>query len=145
MKRIILGFIILNLFISSSYSSDSTQTLQPERPWALGMIARTATIPFKTESDRTVGTLVPLIFYDGEIFYMRALEGGLRFYRTGDWQFTFLGRLHFVDIPKDYQNEIQGDNVAIGLQARYRPFLLHYLQHKADHPQQIHLVSHFPV
>lgn len=127
LKRSLITFILLFILVSTAFSSDSTKAFQPERPWALGMIVRSATIPFATESDRTVGTLVPLIFYDGEIFYMRALEGGLRFYHTGDWQFTFLGRLHFVDIPKEYQNEIQGDNVGVGIQARYRPLKLHYL------------------
>jgi outer membrane protein len=91
------------------------------------MIARTATIPFATQSDRTVGTLVPLIYYDGKIFYMRALEGGVHFYRTSNWLFSLLGRLHFVDIPKEYQNEVQGDNIRIGLQAKYNPLDWQYI------------------
>ena len=122
-----LSVMILVLVISNSFASDSTKTLQKERPWALGMIARTATIPFATQSDRTVGTLVPLIYYDGRIFYMRALEGGFHFYRTGNWLFSFLGRLHFVDIPKEYQNEVQGDNLRVGFQAKYRPLDWQYL------------------
>ena len=70
----LLALLASLLFISNIYASDTTKTIQPERPWALGMIARNATIPFATEGDRTVGTLVPLIFYDGKIFYIRALE-----------------------------------------------------------------------
>ena len=127
LKNRMLVFLSIILIISNVYSSDTTTTVQPERPWALGMIARVATIPFETEGDRTVGTLIPLIFYDGEIFYMRALERGFRLYKTGDWQFTLLGRLLFVDIPKDYQNEVQGDNLTVGLQARYRPVEMNYL------------------
>jgi outer membrane protein len=115
------------LLFSNAFTSDSTKTFEPERPWALGMIARTATIPFQTEGDRTVGTLIPLIFYEGKIFYMRALEGGFRLYQKGDWHFALLGRLLFVDIPKDYQNEVQGDNLTVGLQAKYKPTEMNYL------------------
>ncbi len=126
-KFYLLSVLIIVLLITNIYSSDSTKTIQPERPWALGMIARSATIPFATEGDRTVGTLVPLIYYDGKIFYIRALEGGFHFYRRGDWLFTLLGKLHFVDIPKDFQNEIQGDILEVGLQAKYRPLDWQYL------------------
>jgi len=59
---------------------------------------------------------------------MRALEGGFRVYRTGNWRFTVLGRLHFVDIPKNYQNQMQGDNTDAGVQAGYKPQDWPYLE-----------------
>ena len=64
----LLAVLIFLLFGSNIYAVDSTKTIQPERPWALGMIARNAKIPFATEGDRTVVTLVRLIFYDVKIF-----------------------------------------------------------------------------
>ena len=126
--RIFILICCLFLFnLTQIYAQDENPKVQTEKSWAIGMVVRTATIPFATDEDRTVATLVPLIFYEGDRFYMRGIELGFKFYSIGDWQFSALGRMHFFDIPKSYQNRIQGDNVDWGFQARYQPFPLTYL------------------
>jgi outer membrane protein len=106
--------------------ADSTGTpgfrIEDEPTWAVGAAFRTALIPFASE-ERTVATFIPFVFYDGRgPFYFRGLEGGVRFWRPGDWQFSAMTRIRFFDIPQDLQNQIQGDTFFYGLQARYAPF-----------------------
>ncbi len=125
-SRITTIVLFTLIFVTSIYAQDSTRK-RTEQQWAVGMVARVASIPFATGESRTVSTLVPLIYYEGKRFYMRGIEGGFRLYHTGDWQFSALGRLRFFDIPQEYQNQVQGDNVDWGLQARYQPFPWSYL------------------
>lgn len=101
---------------SDSARSDSTGVTRGN--WGLGMMVRVATIPFDTE-DQVVSSVVPLLYYERGIFFVRGIEGGLTLYRVGDVDLNFLGRLHFFDIPKKFQNDIQGDGALWGLQAHY--------------------------
>ena len=127
MRLAVLSLILSILAVDQIYSQETERKAYPEQDWALGLSIRVASIPFATEETRTVGSVVPLLFYRGKYFYMRGIEGGIRFYRTSDWRFSALGRLRFFDIPKEYQNEVQGNNVMWGLQATYKPFDLPYL------------------
>jgi len=111
---------------ADSVTSDINRRLVREKRWAVGAIFRTASIPFVAD-ESTVATFVPLIHYEGDTFFFRSLEGGFKIYRTGDWQFSALGRLRFFDIPEEYQNEIQEDQAMWGAQARYAPFGPWYL------------------
>lgn len=97
------------------------EKVYPERDWGLGMIMRGATIPFATESE-SVASLVPMMWYQGDYVYFLGTEGGVTFYRTGRWDFSAMGRMHFFDIPEELQNEYQGDTIEMGLQARYHLF-----------------------
>ncbi len=90
-----------------------------EKEWGLGMIMRGATIPFATDETR-VASLVPMMWYEGERVFFLGTEGGVRFYTHDRWQFSALGRMHFFDIPAEFQNEYQGDTVDLGVRARYR-------------------------
>jgi outer membrane protein len=126
-KLVLLPLIITIFSINTIFSQESEKKAYPEQNWALGLSFRVASIPFATEETKTVGSAVPLLFFRGKYFYMRGIEGGFRFYRTGDWRFCALGRLRFFDIPKEYQNQVQGDNVEWGLQATYKPFELPHL------------------
>ena len=123
-------FLCLLFLVQTTHLYATEEGAKPsgEKNWAIGMVARLATIPFATQDDRTVGTLIPLFYYEGETFYLRGTEMGFRFYSQGDWQFSLMGRMHFFDIPKQYQNEVQGDNVDWGLQAKYQPFPISFLQ-----------------
>ena len=102
-------------------AADSIVTAEPT--WAVGAAMRSSIIPFATD-ERKVATLIPFVYYDdpGAVFYFRGLEGGATFWRPGDWRFSAMGRLRFLDIPAEYQNQIQGDTFMGGLQARYAPF-----------------------
>jgi len=98
----------------------SSQKKWPEQNWGLAAGVRVARIPFDTKDD-TVTHVVPQLYYEDDLIFLRGLEGGIKI--TGDniWQLNALGRLRFFDIPKSFQNEIQEDTVDLGLQLRYLP------------------------
>lgn len=90
-------------------------------PWAIGIGVRTATIPYKVSNDvnHTVSTLIPYIRYEGKHFFLRGLEGGGHLYKDDRFEFNLFSRLRFVDIPAQYQNELQLDTFDLGAQFRY--------------------------
>lgn len=96
--------------------------VESEKEWGLAVLMRQSEIAFKTES-RSVSSFVPMLFYKGDRFFMRGLEGGAHLYKQDDWQINLIGRMRFFDIPKEYQNAIQGDTIDFGVQWRkeYRP------------------------
>jgi outer membrane protein len=113
MKKI---FAALFLFIFSL----STYAYQvPERDWGIAVGLRSARIPYVTP-DETVQDFIPLMFYDGDIFFIRGLTGGIKLYNKDEWQFSLLGRYRYFDIPAEYQNLAQGNALDIGGQLKYR-------------------------
>ena len=98
--------------------TDSSQRKLPEQDWGIGAGLRLARIPFDTK-DNTVTNFVPQLFYEGDLFFLRGLEAGIKIAKSDKWQLNALGRLRFFDIPKSFQNEIQEDTVDLGLQLRY--------------------------
>lgn len=121
---VILGVLALTA-LHATAATDGDKVNQ-EQEWAVGATMRAATIPFATD-EKKVTSFVPMIFFEGNRFFFRGTEGGLRFWRREEWSFSALGRLRFFDIPEQYQNEIQGDTADWGLQARYRPVsMLHF-------------------
>ena len=48
------------------------------------------------------------MFYDGDIFFIRGLSGGIKLYSKDAWQFSLIGRYRYFDIPAEYQNLAQG-------------------------------------
>ena len=97
---------------------NSKEKIYPEQTWGIALGGRTATNIFDT-GDGSVNSLVPLLFYEGERFYLDGLEGGFHFYSKKNWQASLLGRLRFFDIPEEYQNECQGNTVDAGARLRY--------------------------
>jgi outer membrane protein len=102
--------------VSSNSSTKSSKVFE-EKTWGLGVLVRNAEIPFGTEADN-VTSFVPMMFYQGETFFIRGLEGGAHVYQNNDWQFNAMARMRFFDIPAEYQNEVQGDTIDLGFQAR---------------------------
>ncbi len=100
-----------------SVNTASTNKVFEEQTWGLGVLVRNAEIPFNTEADN-VTSFVPLMFYQGETFFIRGLEGGAHVYQHDDWQFNAMARMRFFDIPAEYQNAVQGDTIDLGFQAR---------------------------
>jgi outer membrane protein len=98
-------------------SSVSKGKIYQEQTWGLGVLVRNAEIPFDTEADN-VTSFVPMMFYQGETFFIRGLEGGAHLYQKSDWQFNAMARMRFFDIPAEYQNAVQGDTIDLGFQAR---------------------------
>ena len=95
--------------------------IKEPKTWGLAVGIRSAKIPFATEEDR-VNDIIPLIFYDEKRFYLRGLGAGFRFFNKPKWEFNAIGRYRFFDIPVEYQNQIRGSGLDIGLQFRYKPF-----------------------
>jgi MipA family protein len=95
----------------------SERTGIAEQSWGIGALLRNAEIAFDTKADN-VTSFVPMMFYQGENFFIRGLEGGLHTYKSNDWQINALARMRFFDIPAEYQNAVQGDTVDLGIQAR---------------------------
>jgi len=120
----LLIFLVSMLFASvvqaapGDTENDAGERYWSEKGWGLGAIMRGATIPFATDEKR-VASFVPMIFYQGSHLFFHGLEGGLHLYRPGPWEFSAIGRLHFFDIPEQYQNQVQGDTVDWGVRARY--------------------------
>jgi len=87
--------------------------------WGVAFGVRSAVIPYATEVDR-VNDVVPLLYYDNnEYLFIRGLTAGIRFYSNEQLQFAAIGRYRFFDIPSDYQNQLQGNAVDVGLQFKY--------------------------
>lgn len=84
--------------------------------WGISMGLRTASIPFATEDD-VVSDIFPNFHYEGERFFLRGLEGGIKTWKGERWGLDLIGRYRFFDIPEDYQNAIRGDAFDMGLQA----------------------------
>ena len=118
MQKITVVLLLITLLASTLMADEVKEYI--EQDWGLGVTMRTATIPFAT-SERTVASFVPLMFYKGERFFLRGIEGGYRFYTSDLWQISAMGRLRFFDIPKDIQNEVQGNNILWGGKVRYKP------------------------
>jgi MipA family protein len=91
-----------------------------EQTWGIAMGVRYAEIPYITaDGDRTVADVIPLMFFENKYFYLRGLEGGVKFINKDLWKLNAILRYRFIDIPAEYQNEISGAWDA-GLQTLYR-------------------------
>lgn len=93
-----------------------------EQSWGIAVMYRTASIPFYTSNnDSTVSTLLPMMFFKNEHFYIDGTEGGVFLLNdsSSDWQASAILRMRFVDIPKSAQNAFEGDRVDFGGQLRY--------------------------
>lgn len=113
MKNII-STLLLGLFSLSAFAYEA-----PEKDWGIAVGVRSAKIPYKAK-DESVQDFIPLMFYDGDIFFIRGLSGGIKLYNKDEWQFSLLGRYRYFDIPSDYQNLAQGNGLDAGVQLKYR-------------------------
>ena len=67
--------------------------------WGIAAAVRTATIPF-TGSNQSVSSFVPMMFFEGEDFFLRGTSGGAHLWKDEDEEVNALARLRFFDIPK---------------------------------------------
>lgn len=135
MRSLMMGLLASTMLVISVQVDDALafgdasgvpgydEVVAAEPSWAVGIVTRVSLIPYQTEQKSLV-TLFPYVYYDDadHIFYFRGLEGGLTFWKPGDWRFSAMGRLRFLDLPEEYHYLIQGDTFMGGLQARYSPF-----------------------
>lgn len=118
MNKLLPLLLLSALFTSNnSHAFDKKSDTFEEQTWGIGVLMRNAEIPFDTEADN-VTSFVPMMFFQGETFFMRGIEGGAHLYQQSDWQLNAIARMRFFDIPAEYQNAVQGDTIDLGLQAR---------------------------
>lgn len=116
LSPVLLVFILSIYNIGLCISPDSPG--DKEADWGIAVTVRTATIAFDT-NDESVSSFVPLLFFDGDRLFLDGLEGGVKIYKQKKYRFDLLGRLRFFDIPREFQNEIQGDTVDVGVRMKY--------------------------
>ncbi len=86
------------------------------KDWGIAIIQRHANVPFAETPVNRVATLNPLMYYQGEHFYLDGLEGGVHFWKTPEWQINGVIRNRYLDLPSEYQNIAGGDSSDFGLQ-----------------------------
>ena len=109
-------FIILCLLI---FSSSVTAYEVEEKDWGIAAGFRIARIPYPTQEEQ-VSDFIPLMFYDGDIFFIRGLTGGAKLYNKDEWQLSLIARYRYFDIPAEYQNLIRGNSLDAGGELKYR-------------------------
>ena len=135
MRSLMMGLLASTMLVISAQVDDALafgdasgvpgydEVVAKEPSWAVGIVSRASLVPYAT-AEKSVVTLFPYVYFDDadHVFYFRGLEGGLTFWKPGDWRISAMGRLRFLDLPEDYHYLIQGDTFMGGLQARYAPF-----------------------
>ena len=113
MKTVFFCIILL------SYSISAHAYDVAEKDWGIAMGIRNAKIPYPTNEER-VNDVIPLLFYDGETFFIRGLTGGVKLVSKDQWQFSAIGRYRYFDIPAEYQNMARGNAIDLGGQIKYK-------------------------
>jgi len=113
----VLVFVIIFMSATEAEEVKSNKKVFQEQTWGIGVLVRNAEIPFNTEADN-VTSFVPMMFYQGETFFIRGIEGGAHLYQQSDWQVNAMARMRFFDIPAEFQNAVQGDTLDLGIQWR---------------------------
>jgi outer membrane protein len=90
-----------------------------ENNWGIAAGFRSAMIPFASD-ENSVEDFIPLMFYEGETFFIRGLTAGAQLYEKDQFQINALGRYRFFDIPKEYQNLVREDAIDLGLELKYQ-------------------------
>lgn len=114
-------FCIILSCISIPAYSRLTETNPPEANWGIAVTVRTASIAYDTD-DESVSSFVPMLFFDGEHFFLDGLGGGIKLWKSNKFRVDLFGRMRFVDIPEDFQNEIQADTIDLGARLKFTPF-----------------------
>jgi len=90
-----------------------------QNAWGIAGGFRIARIPFPSEEEQ-VSDFLPLMFYEGDRFFIRGVEGGAYLYDDEEWLVSLIGRYRFFDIPAEYQNLIRGSGLDAGARLTYR-------------------------
>ena len=111
-----ITIMILTTLASAVFAN--TDKYNKNDPWGIAMGFRIARIPYPAAEDQ-VSDVVPLLYFDSKYVFMKGPTGGIKLYTKDKLQFNFIGRYRFFDIPAGYQNEIRGNGLDLGLQAKY--------------------------
>jgi len=119
--KLIVLVVVLCWFSLQSFAQEADQPPQPvpEKVWGIGAVMRSGSIPFKGDAKRST-SFVPLLYYQGDHFYLDGVDGGFHLYRSEKLELNVLARLRFFDADNKRQNQMQGDTLDWGGQVRYR-------------------------
>jgi outer membrane protein len=108
-------------------------------PWGIAMGFRIARIPYPA-SEQQVSDVIPLLYFDNKYVFLRGQTGGIKLYDKDEWQLSLIGRYRYFDIPAEFQNEIRGNGLDLGLQGKYRfsPELQSNLEFLTDDEGRLH-------
>ena len=113
LRKLILSAVILLI------SAPATANLNEYDPWGIAMGFRSARIPYPAKEER-VDDVIPLMFFDNKYVFLRGQTGGIKLYNKDEWQFSLIGKYRHFDIPAEFQNEVRGNGLDLGLQGKYR-------------------------
>lgn len=91
--------------------------LLPE--WGVAMAVRSASLPFDSD-DKSTTDVFPLFYYEGERFFLRGDNGGLKLWEGERFGVNALARYRFFDIPEEYNQEVNGGTADLGVQAFWK-------------------------
>lgn len=93
-------------------------SVYPEQRWGIGIGLRYADIPF-VSADQSVADVVPLLFYEGENYFLNGMEGGARLLGGEGWRLNAYLRYRFPDAPRELREDIRRDAWDAGVQLRH--------------------------
>lgn len=108
-------FAIIFAVLISPFNALATEHRYQEQSWGLGIVARDVNSSFQSPSNPDP-SFVPLMYYQGEHFFMDGLDMGGHLFKAEDNQINFIARMSFFDAPEEYQADIQGYHIDLGLQ-----------------------------
>lgn len=89
------------------------------KDWGLAFGMRVGSIPFANTAESSAKSWNPFMYYEGDYFFLRGLEGGVHLWQSEDWGMSALMRTRYFDVPAKYQNKLGGDATDFGLQLHY--------------------------
>ena len=118
-KRSAYLLLIMFILLQQGAAQNVDKKAVSEQNWGIGVANRSASIPYSTDGTNKIISLVPMMFFEGQRFFVRGLGGGMYLYKDDSWRVSALMRMHFVDLPDEYQNKVQPNNVDYGVRARW--------------------------
>lgn len=117
MRKLLLATIFSASLLLPDISTADDEGAE-EKDWGIAAGFRIAKIPFPATEDQ-VSDFIPLLFYDGDIFFIRGLTGGAKLFDDDHWQFNLIARYRYFDIPAEFQNLIRGNSLDYGGELKY--------------------------
>ncbi len=111
-------WLLLPFYFAASHAYSSVFTPQEKGSWGVALGVRTAEITYKTEDD-SVSDVMPLMFYQGEYFYLDGMTTGIHLWQSEKFAVDVIGRFRFVDFPQEFQNEFQEFGMDAGAKLSY--------------------------
>lgn len=93
---------------------------RPEEKWGIGFGVRGASNPY-VAGDYVLEDVFPLLYYESRYFYLDGLEAGFKLRREEDWRLNLLARWRFIDVPEEYNAQVDSDVLDWGLRFHYQP------------------------